>query len=81
MPTEQYQEVSVLHDPTTYERGKIEGKLEERRRMALRLLEAKFGPLSPAIIQQVEALAPEQLDRLVLDILNSPSLKDLHLRD
>ena len=60
---------------TTYERGRI----EERRRTAFRLLEAKFGPLPAAANQRVEALSPDQLDQLLLDLLTSPSLKDLGL--
>jgi len=62
---------------TTYERGIIEGQ----RRMALRQLAAKFGPLSPAITQRVEALSPEQLDQLLLNLLKSSSLKELGLSD
>jgi hypothetical protein len=42
LTTEQYQEVRPVMI-TTYERGRIEERLET----ALMLLEAKFGPLSP----------------------------------
>jgi hypothetical protein len=76
LTTEPYQEVRPLMI-TTYERGKIEG----RRETALKLLEAKFGPLTPAVKQRVETLSPEQLDQLVLDLLKSQSLKDLGLED
>ena len=62
---------------TTYERGKIEG----RREMALLQLEAKFGPLAPGIKQRVEALSPEQLRQLLLDLVKGQSLKELHLED
>jgi hypothetical protein len=44
-------------------------------------LEAKFGPLSPEVKQRVEALSPEQLHQLVLDLMKSQSLTDLHLLD
>ena len=52
---------------TTYERGiekGIERGIEQgiergERRSALRLMEAKFGPLSPKVKQQVEVLSPE----------------------
>jgi hypothetical protein len=62
---------------TTYERGIEQGE----RRSALRLLEAKFGPLSPEIKQRVEALTPERLAQLQLDLLTAPSLAELHLDD
>jgi hypothetical protein len=77
---EAYREVRPLMI-TTYERGKLQGELETLRRTVLRLLEAKFGALSAAIRERVAAMTPEQLDQLVLDILNSASLKDLHLED
>jgi hypothetical protein len=66
---------------TTYERGKIEGRIEGRREMALMLLEARFGPLSPAVKQRVEALSPEQLTQLLLDFARGESLKQLGLQD
>ena len=76
LTTEQYQEVRPLMI-TTYERGKIEA----RRETALQQLEAKFGPLAPEARQRLEALSPEQLQQLVLDIGKAQSLKDLHLQD
>jgi hypothetical protein len=62
---------------TTYERGKIDGE----RRLALRLLEAKFGALSAAVRERVEALSPEKLQKLAIDLMKAQSLKDLHLED
>ena len=64
---------------TTYERGieqgierGIERGIEQgERRSALRLMEAKFGPLSAEVKQQVEALSPEALARLQLDLLKA----------
>jgi hypothetical protein len=74
--TELYQEARsfVL---STYERIRI----EERRETALLLLEKKFGPLSPEVRQRVEALSPDQLRQLVLDLVDRQSLKELHLED
>src|SRR5262249_30432569 len=66
--TEQYREARPLM-MTTHERGKIEG----RREMALRLLEARFGPLPPDVKQRVEALDPEQLRPLPLDFAKAQS--------
>jgi hypothetical protein len=42
---------------------------------------AKFGPLSPEVKQRVEALAPEGLAQLLLDLLKAQSLKELRLED
>ncbi len=58
---------------TSYERGIEQGE----RRSALRLMEAKFGPLSPQINQKVEALSPASLEQLQLDLLKAQSLTDL----
>jgi hypothetical protein len=66
--TEAYQEAEAIMK-TTYERG-IERGIEQgiergivqgERQSTLRQLEAKYGPLSPATRQQVEALSPEAL--------------------
>ncbi len=72
--TESYQEVGPLMK-TTYERGMVQGE----RRSALLLLEARFGPLSPQVQQQVEALSQEALDQLLLDLLKAQTLADIHL--
>ena len=74
--TPPYQEVQPLMI-TTYERGILQGE----RRSALRLLEAKFGPLPPEVPRRVEALSPEDLARLQLDLLTAHSLKELRLED
>jgi hypothetical protein len=74
LTTEQYQEVRP-YMITTFERGRI----EERREMALLLLDAKFGPLTPEVRKKVEALEPGQLRQLLLDFVKAQSLKDLHL--
>jgi hypothetical protein len=76
LTTEQYQDVRPLMI-TTYERGKMEG----RRETALLQLEAKFGPLPPEVKQRVEALSPEQLHQLALDLMKSQSLEELRLAD
>jgi hypothetical protein len=76
LSTEQYQEVQPIM-MTTYERGVLQGE----RRSALRQLEAKFGPLSSEVKQRVEALSPEGLAQLQLELLQAQSLKDLRLAD
>ena len=62
---------------TTYERGMLQGQ----RKIALAQLEAKFGRLSADVRHRVEALSPEQLDQLALDLLKSQSFRELHLED
>jgi hypothetical protein len=76
LTTEQYQEGKPLMI-TSYERG----RLEERRQMALWQLEAKFGPLAPAVQQRVEALSADQLRQVLIDLVKGRSLKELHLED
>jgi predicted transposase YdaD len=70
---------------TTYERGKIEGRVEGRiegqRETAVLLLEAKFGQISPDVLQRVKSLSAEQLRQLLVDLVKVESLKTLHLED
>jgi hypothetical protein len=74
LSTEPYQEVRPFMI-TTRERGILEGE----QRSTLRQLNAKFGPLPPEVKQRVEALAPEDIARLQLDLLTAQSLKELRL--
>jgi hypothetical protein len=74
--TKPYQEVEPLMK-TTYERGIEQGE----RRSALRQMEAKFGPLTPEVRQKVEALSPEALAKLQLDLLKAQTLEELRLDD
>jgi hypothetical protein len=90
LQTEAYREVEPLMK-TTYERGieqgiergierGIECGIEQgERRSALRLMEAKFGPLTPEVRQRVEALSSEAVARLQLDLLRAQALEELHL--
>jgi hypothetical protein len=81
---EAYKEVEPLMK-TTYERGieqGIERGIEQgERRLTLRQLESKFGPLSAEVRQRVESLSPEALAQLQLDLLRAQSLEELHLKD
>ncbi len=90
--SEAYQEVEPLMK-TTYERGieqgiergieqGIERGIEQgERRSALRLMEAKFGPLTAKVKQQVEDLSSNALAQLQFDLLNAQSLEELRLGD
>jgi hypothetical protein len=75
---EAYREVEPLIK-TTYERGIEHGIEQGERRSALRQMEAKFGPLTPEVRQKVEALPPEALAQLQIDILKAQALEELHL--
>ena len=81
---EAYREVEPLMK-TTYECGiedGIERGIEQgERRSALRQMEAKFGPLSAKVKQQVQALSSNALAQLQLDLLNAHSLEELRLDD
>jgi hypothetical protein len=59
----------------------LEGKLEDRRETALILLDARFGPLSSAVLQRVAEMNLEQLRQLLIDIVKVTSLKELKLED
>jgi hypothetical protein len=76
LATDAYAEVRPVMI-TTYERGILHGE----RVSALRQLEAMFGPLSPTVKQRVEALPPDQLRQLQLDLLKAESLKELRLEE
>jgi hypothetical protein len=62
---------------TTYERGKVDGE----RQLALSVLEARFGPLSPEVKRRVEALSPEELRRILLESYKVQSPKQLGLEE
>ena len=64
---------------TRHRRGST--RLQGERRSTLRLLQAKFGALSAEVQQQVEALSPEALAQLQLDLLQAQSLEELRLKD
>ena len=71
-----YREVEPLMK-TTYERGIEQGE----RLAALRQMEKKFGPLSAEVKRRVEALSPEAVARLQLDLLDAQTVEELRLDD
>jgi hypothetical protein len=84
LSSEQYREVRPMMT-TTFERGLSEGLsqgiLQGERASTLRLLEAKFGTLSPDVKSRVEALLPEELHQVQIKLLKARSLKKLGLVD
>ncbi len=59
------------------EQGIERGIEQGMRQSALRLMEAKFGPLPPRVKQQVDALSRDAVARLQLDLLKAQSLDEL----
>jgi hypothetical protein len=74
--TERYQETQAMA-MTTFEKGLLQGQ----RTMFRKLLEARFGPLSPSAQERLESLSPEQLEALTLALLEAQSLQELGLED
>ncbi len=88
LQTEAYREVKPLMQ-TTYERGMeqgikqgIERGIEQgMRRSALLMMGKKFGPLPAEVERRVEALSPEALAQLQLDLVDAQTLEELRLDD
>jgi len=60
--------------------GREEGRLLERRRLVVRLLEQRFGPLPANVQRQLKAISsPEDLERIADTILTAGSLQELGL--
>lgn len=78
---------------TTFERGLEQGLQqglqqgrevgrEEGQREALRiLLEDKFGPLSPAVMQRINSLPADQLKELLRAVSKATTLQELRLQE
>jgi hypothetical protein len=64
---------------TTFEKGFQVGLQQGRRMMLRKVLEARFGPLSPEAQQRLESLSPERLEALTLEPLKAQSLQELGL--
>ena len=72
--TDKYREARPM-TLTYYERG----QLHERLEATLLLLEARFGPLAPAVKQRVETKSPEELRQLQVALVRAQTLKELGL--
>ena len=60
------------------EKGRLEGRLEEKLNIILRLLNRKLGNLPEAIATRIKSLEPSQLDSLTEDLLEFETLDDLN---
>jgi hypothetical protein len=82
--TEPYRGVQVMKQTiasTWYEKG-LEQGLEKGQRTLLRgLLEARFGPLSAAVLERLQQLPADHLEPLGKALLQAQSLKELRLED
>lgn len=59
--------------------GREEGRAEGRRRLILDLIATKYGPLTDAVVERVNALSPSELDRVGREILTANTLEELRL--
>jgi hypothetical protein len=66
---------------TMADHARMDGELAALRRTAVKLLEAKFQPLSMPVRERLYGLSIEQLDLLLASLLNARSLKDLGLEE
>jgi hypothetical protein len=66
---------------TTFEKGMQAGQQQGQRTTLQKLLEARFGPLSPGAQQRLDSLSPERLEALALELLKAQSLQELGLED
>ena len=74
--TERYQGAQAMA-MTTFEKGLQQGQ----RTTLQKLLEARFGPLSPGAQQRLESLSAERLEALTLALLDARSLQELGLEE
>lgn len=71
-----------MHDPmemSLLDHVEQRGKLEGQRELLRRLLENRFGPLSPAVLARLEAWPGDRLTELGLALFTATSLTELGL--
>jgi hypothetical protein len=64
---------------TTFEKGVAKGMEKGQRLLLRQQLEQRFGPLSPAVVQRLEAWPPDRLSELASGVLKAGSLRELGL--
>jgi hypothetical protein len=80
LETEPYREVKAM-TTTWHEEGRKQGILEGEKKVLYILLERRFGALSRAARDRLDALSPERLEALSAAILEAKSLRELGLED
>jgi hypothetical protein len=80
----EFQRLQALQPPEVREMVdsfEISGRFKEKHDIARRLVEKKFGPLSPEVVYRLQTTPVERLDEIILEILTAQSLKELGLTD
>ena len=77
LPTDMGENIMPTIAESWIEEGRQEGELRSARRILLRLLEQRFGPLPEAVEQRVADADPVVLDRWLDEVLTAPSLASL----
>lgn len=81
----EHEEVQVMEFITSWQRkgraeGRVEGELQARREILIRLLQVKFGSVPETTVQQVENISfKEELDRLLEQLILANSLAEMGL--
>jgi len=73
-----YREVKTM-TKTWFDEKKEEGMIEGERKLLLRQLQKKFGPLSPAALHRLQSWPLERLDEVGDAVLDAHSLEELGL--
>ena len=63
------------------EKGREEGREEGERLLVQKLLEDKYGPLSPTVPEKLQQWPKERLVQLIKDVCDGQTLKELGLED
>ena len=72
LQSEQFPEAGAMVN-SIKERGRVEGI----RQLVRKMLDKKFGPLSPHVAEQIEALPAERLEEISLALMDARSLEEL----
>jgi hypothetical protein len=76
--TERYAEIQPMAT-TWFEQGIETGILQGQIRTLRKLIEKRFGPLTPPVLTRLDACSEEELDRITVQLLDARSLTELGL--
>lgn len=76
--TEKYMAIQQV-GTTWFEQGIETGIVRGQLRTLRKLLEKRFGPLSPAVLTRLEAFSEVERDRITVQLLDARSLAELGL--
>ena len=63
------------------QKGEERGRTEEARRLLRLLLEEKFGPLSPGVIERLNGMSREAIEQVLRAVIKASSLRELGLEN